>query len=152
MPQIRQEQFLPVSIQQAWDFFATPANLDAITPDALKFTTTSQLPGKIYEGLIITYKIRPMLNINVNWVTEITHIKQPYYFVDEQRKGPYAIWHHEHHFREAEGGVVMTDIVYYHIGKSFFGWIAGKLFVHRKLKEVFAYRFEVLEKYFNKKN
>jgi ligand-binding SRPBCC domain-containing protein len=151
MPQLKQEQFLPIPIQQAWDFFATPVNLDAITPTAMKFKTTSELPNKIYEGLIITYKLKPMLNMTVNWVTEITHVREPYYFADEQRKGPYAIWHHEHHFQEAPGGVIMTDILYYHIGKSFFGWLAGRLFVHRKVKEIFDYRYKVLETHFKKK-
>ena len=91
-----------------------------------------------------------MLNIPVLWVTEITHIMEGKYFVDEQRKGPYKTWHHEHHFEEVDGGVMMTDILHYDIGKSLFGWIAGKLFVHKKVSEIFDFRFKALESYFKK--
>ena len=146
---LRQQQLLPISLEQAWDFFATPKNLNKVTPSGLVFEITSDLPEKMYEGLMITYRIKPMFNIPVNWCTEITHIKDKMYFVDEQRKGPYSMWHHEHHFTSVDGGVLMTDILYYDIGKSVFGWIVGKLFVHKKVREIFNYRFEVLEKYFS---
>ena len=145
---LRQEQFLPISLDQAWDFFATPKNLNEVTPDDMVFEITSVLPDKMYEGLMITYRIKPMMNITVNWCTEITHIKEKEFFVDDQRKGPYDIWHHEHHFRAVEGGVLMTDILHYDIGKSIFGWIAGKMFVHRKVRQIFDYRYKALEKYF----
>ena len=146
---LRQQQLLPISLEQAWDFFATPKNLNKVTPSGLVFEITSDLPEKMYEGLMITYRIKPMFNIPVNWCTEITHIKDKMNFVDEQRKGPYSMWHHEHHFTAVDGGVLMTDILYYDIGKSVFGWIVGKLFVHKKVREIFNYRFEVLEKYFS---
>jgi ligand-binding SRPBCC domain-containing protein len=152
MKSLRQEQFLPISINEAWEFFSSPKNLNQVTPKELNFEITSEVPDKMYEGLIICYKIKPMLNIKVNWCTEITHIKRLEFFIDEQRKGPYKIWHHEHHFREVEGGVVMTDILYYDIGKSIFGWIAGKLFVNKKVKEIFDYRYKALENYFEKKD
>ena len=151
MHQIKQEQFLPISLDEAWDFFATPKNLNEVTPSDLVFEITSVLPEKMYTGLIITYRIKPMLNIPIDWCTEITHIKDREYFVDEQRKGPYNIWHHEHHFREVDGGVMMTDLLHYDIGKSIFGAIAGKLFVHKKVQQIFKYRYQVLEKYFSKK-
>lgn len=145
---LRTEQFLPVSLPEAWAFFATPRNLNAVTPRKLDFRITSVVPDKMYEGLFITYRIKPMLAIPVAWVTEITHIKEQEYFVDEQRKGPYRIWHHEHHFREVPGGVVMTDILHYDIGKWIFGRIAGALFVHRTVREIFGFRREALEKVF----
>jgi ligand-binding SRPBCC domain-containing protein len=104
----------------------------------------------MYEGLIITYKIKPMLNIPVSWMTEITHIKEMEYFVDEQRKGPYNIWHHEHHFKAVDGGVMMTDILYYDVGKWVFGWLAGHLFVHAKVREIFEFRKKALDDYFSK--
>jgi len=135
-------------LKQAWDFFATPRNLNIVTPKELDFVITSDLPERMYEGLIIKYKIRPMLKLRIEWVTEITHIHAMEYFTDEQRKGPYKIWHHEHHFREAEGGVIMTDILHYDIGKSLFGWIAGKLFVHRKVRQIFDYRERALKDFF----
>jgi ligand-binding SRPBCC domain-containing protein len=149
MYSFKQEQFLPINLGQAWDFFATPKNLNEVTPEDMVFEITSELPDKMYEGLIISYRIRPMMNIPLNWVTEITHVREKEYFVDEQRKGPYHIWHHEHHFKSVEGGVLMTDLLYYDIGKSIFGWIAGKLFVHKKVRDIFAYRYKVLETYFN---
>lgn len=152
MKRIKQEQFLPISLDEAWDFFATPVNLNKVTPGDMVFEITSDVPDKMYEGLIITYRIKPMLNVAVNWCTEITHIKEKQFFVDEQRKGPYHIWHHEHHFRETEGGVIMTDIVHYDVGKWVFGWLASKLFVDKKVDEIFKYRFKILEQYFNKKS
>lgn len=152
MKSLRQEQFLPISINEAWEFFSSPKNLNRVTPKELFFEMTSEIPDKMYDGLIISYKIKPMLNIKVNWHTEITHIKHLEYFIDGQRKGPYKIWHHEHHFKEVEGGIIMTDLLYYDIGKSIFGWIAGKLFVNKKIKEIFDFRYKALEYYFEKKD
>jgi ligand-binding SRPBCC domain-containing protein len=151
MHRLKQEQLLPISLETAWDFFATPKNLNEVTPAEMLFEVTSELPEKMYEGLIITYRIKPMLNISMNWCTEITHIRDHAFFVDEQRKGPYNIWHHEHHFKAVEGGTLMTDILHYDIGKSIFGWIAGQLFVHQKVKEIFVYRYKTLETYFSNK-
>ena len=149
MNKLIRRQVLPISMEKAWDFFATPANLNVITPKELSINITSELTSKMYEGQIITYRIKPMLNIPINWVTEISHIREGSYFVDNQIKGPYKTWHHEHHFEKTEEGVLMTDILFYDIGKSFVGWMAGKLFVHKKVEEIFNYRFMALEKYFN---
>ncbi len=151
MQRLEQEQFLPITLEQAWDFFATPKNLNEVTPDDLVFEIISKVPNKMYEGLMITYKIKPLLNISINWCTEITHIKDMHFFVYEQRKGPYNIWHHEHHFKAVEGGTLMTDILHYDIGKSIFGWIAGKLFVDKQVEKIFSFRYEKLEEYFAKK-
>lgn len=145
---LKQEQFLPLSLKEAWNYFSSPKNLNEITPEDMTFEITSHLPDEMYEGLIITYKVAPIFNIPVNWCTEITHIKKPFYFVDEQRKGPYNIWHHEHHFKEVIGGVMMTDLLYYDIGKSIFGWLAGELFVHRKVNQIFEYREKKLKDIF----
>ncbi len=150
MRRLKQEQFLPISLDEAWEFFATPRNLNEVTPEDMVFEITSELPDKMYEGLMITYRIKPMMNIAINWCTEITHIKEKEFFVDDQRKGPYAIWHHEHHFNAVAGGVLMTDLLHYDIGKSIFGWLAGKLFVHQKVKHIFEYRYKALESYFSK--
>ena len=145
MTKLKQVQFLPITLDQAWQFFATPKNLNEVTPDDMVFEILSGLPDTMYEGLLINYRLRPMLNIPINWCTEITHIKEMDYFVDEQRRGPYKMWHHEHHFKAITGGVLMTDILQYEIGKSVFGWLAGKLFVHRKVKTIFEYRQKALE-------
>jgi len=150
MIKLKQEQFLPITLDEAWQFFATPRNLNEVTPDDMVFEIVSDLPDSMYAGLLINYRLKPMLNIPINWCTEITHIKEKEYFVDEQRKGPYRIWHHEHHFEAVEGGVLMTDLLHYDIGKSLFGWIAGKLFVHKKVKAIFDYRYKALQTYFKK--
>lgn len=142
------EQFIPVSLEKAWDFFSNPNNLNAITPQDMSFKIMSEIPNKMYEGMFIRYKIKPMLNIGVEWVTEITHIKDREFFVDEQRVGPYKIWHHEHHFKASGNGVLMTDKLHYEIGKGFIGSIAGALFVHKKVREIFDFRYKKIETLF----
>lgn len=148
MKKLKREQFLPISVEKAWHFFATPHNLNELTPPDMVFEMTSELPEKMYEGLIITYRLKPVFNIPLHWCTEITHIKELHFFVDEQRKGPYNIWHHEHHFKAVEGGVLMTDILHYDIGKWIFGWLAGKIFVDKKVEQIFDYRYKKLEQIF----
>ncbi len=151
MKYLQTEQFLPISLEEAWDFFSSPKNLNRITPGDMHFKILNEVPEKVYPGAMIIYDISPFLNIHFKWVTEITVVKHLEYFVDEQRKGPYRIWHHEHHFKKTDGGVLMTDKLYYDIGKSIFGWIAGLLFVHKKVNAIFKYRGEQLEKLFGKK-
>lgn len=136
-------QRMPVSLERAWDFFSDPANLKTITPDTMGFDIISKHHGsRMYAGQIIEYRVKPVLGIPLYWMTEITHVADRQYFVDEQRFGPYALWHHQHHFREIEGGVEMTDIVHYKIP---FGWLgdwANRLFVQKKLESIFEYRFQ----------
>lgn len=151
MKHLQFEQFLPISLEEAWDFFSSPKNLNRITPGDVKFKILNEVPEKMYPGTMIIYDISPFLNIHFNWVTEITVVKDHEYFVDEQRKGPYHIWHHEHHFVKTGGGVLMTDKLYYSIGKSVFGWLAGKLFIHKKVSAIFEYRRNQLETLFGKK-
>ena len=148
MNHLKQEQFLPITLDKAWQFFATPGNLNEVTPAEMVFEITSEVPETMYEGLLIHYKMKPMLNIPINWCTEITHIREKEYFVDEQREGPYKIWHHEHHFKAVTGGVMMTYILHYDVGKSVFGWVADKLFVTKKVKAIFEFRRKTLESYF----
>jgi len=150
MKRLKQEQFLPITLDEAWHFFATPKNLNKITPSDMVFEIVSELPEKMYAGMLISYRLKPMLNIPINWCTEITHIKEKEYIVDEQRQGPYKMWHHEHHFKAVEGGVLMTDILHYDIGKWIVGSIAGKLFVDKKVKAIFEYRTAMLQTYFKK--
>lgn len=142
------QQILPISIEEAWDFFATPNNLNKITPPEMHFEIKSKVPKKMYEGLMIHYSIKPFLNIPLNWLTEITHIKEGAFFVDEQRKGPYAIWHHEHHFESHTKGVLMTDKLHYDIGMGFLGSIAGAVFVHRQVDRIFNHRQQILGELF----
>lgn len=142
------KQWLPVSLDKAWNYFATPANLQDITPEDMTFEIISPIPDKMYQGLIILYVIRPFAHIPMRWCTEITHIQEHRFFVDNQKSGPYKMWHHEHHFEEQDGGVLMTDILHYDIGRSFLGWIAGALFVHKKVQNIFTYRKKRLEQIF----
>jgi ligand-binding SRPBCC domain-containing protein len=143
---LKYETFLPTTLDNAWNFFSSPLNLEKITPPDMNFVVTSDYKEntKIYPGMIITYKVSPLLGIKLNWMTEITHVKDKEYFVDEQRFGPYALWHHQHHFKEANGGVQMIDLVHYAIPYSFIGRLANSLLVKSKLKKVFAYREEAI--------
>jgi ligand-binding SRPBCC domain-containing protein len=148
--ELRAEQFIPISLDEAWDFFSSPLNLENITPPDMKFMVTSEYDErtKMYPGMIITYIISPLLGIKMNWMTEITHVKEKEYFVDEQRFGPYALWHHQHHFRVVEGGVLMNDILNYAIPYSLIGRLANNVFVGKKVKQIFAYRTEAIKKLF----
>jgi ligand-binding SRPBCC domain-containing protein len=112
------------------------------------FDVLTEVPEQMYEGLMISYTVRPLFGLPMNWITEITHVKDKLYFVDEQRKGPYKIWHHEHHFKEVEGGVEMTDIVSYEIPFGILGKLAHPLIVQKKLEEIFAHRFKVVDEIF----
>lgn len=144
-------QKIPVDIDAAWEFFSNPANLQAITPDNLGFKILSKHHGsKMYPGQIIEYKVSPVLGIPLYWMTEITHVKDKEFFVDEQRFGPYQLWHHQHHFRLINGGVEMTDIVHYRNPLGFLGNIANSLFVKKQLQKIFEYRFQAVEKRFGK--
>ena len=144
-------QRIPISLEQAWDFFSNPANLQRITPDGMGFEIISQYHGnKMYPGQLIEYKVKPLLGIPLYWMTEITHVQDRQYFIDEQRFGPYALWHHQHHFKAIEGGVEMIDIVHYRVPLGILGDLANSFFVHAKLKSIFDYRFEAVEKLFGK--
>lgn len=145
-------QFIPVSLEKAWDFFSNPANLQAITPEGMGFQIVSKHHGdKMYAGQVIEYKVKPVAGIPMYWMTEITHVEDKKFFVDEQRFGPYSLWHHQHHFKEVNGGVEMTDIVHYKIPFWFIGDIANSLFVKNKLKAIFDHRFKKVEELFGKR-
>ena len=141
-------QRLPITVEEAWNFFQSPSNLATITPDYMGFNIMSEVPDQMYPGLFIDYKVSPLLGIKMNWTTEITHVDGPKYFVDEQRAGPYAIWHHEHHFKAIPGGVEMLDRVSYKIPFGILGKIAHPIIVRPKLEEIFDYRFTKVEELF----
>jgi len=144
-------QNIPISLNAAWDFFSSPANLKEITPSNLGFQIVSKFHGeKMYPGQIIEYIVKPLLGIPLYWMTEITHVADEKYFVDEQRFGPYTMWHHQHHFREIKGGVEMIDIVHYKLPLWILGDIANVILVKNQLKGIFDYRFEAVEKRFGK--
>jgi len=135
-------QQIPISLEEAWDFFSSPMNLAKITPADMAFVVTSELPvsQKMYPGMIITYKVSPVAGIKLNWMTEITQVEDHKYFIDEQRFGPYKFWHHQHHFKEIPGGVEMDDILTYGLPMGIFGNIANSVFVANKLQQIFDYR------------
>ena len=146
---IKTIQKIPVSLDKAWDYFSNPANLQAITPENMGFKVISKHHGDImYAGQIIEYTVKPVFGIPIYWMTEITQVKDKEYFIDEQRFGPYSLWHHQHHFKEIPGGVEMTDIVHYKNPMWFAGRIANSLFVKNKLKGIFDYRYKKVEELF----
>jgi len=144
------QQFLPITLEEAWDFFSTPKNLNRITPEEMRFNILSGGDGPMYQGMVIQYTVTPLLGIPMPWVTEITHVSDRKYFVDEQRFGPYSLWHHLHRFEEADGGVMMTDILHYRIPLGPVGKLMGKLFIDNKVNGIFEYRTKVLEQLFPK--
>tara|TARA_B100000963_G_scaffold230103_1_gene200715 strand:- start:188 stop:649 length:462 start_codon:yes stop_codon:yes gene_type:complete len=148
--QIIKKQLIKTDIESLWDFMSSPKNLDRITPKEMKFNIKSKNKDqKMYEGMIITYTVTPLLNIPLNWVTEITHIKKNKYFVDEQRLGPYKMWHHEHIFEEKDNGILMTDIITYAPPMGVLGDIANKLFINKKVHNIFNYRKKIIDQIFN---
>lgn len=147
--QLKQTQRIKGTIDEVWNFIASPDNLKKITPDYMGFDITSgDLPEKMYPGMIICYKVSPLLGIKMNWLTEITQVDEKKFFIDEQRVGPYKIWHHQHHIEPIEGGVLMTDIVTYQPPMGFLGSIANTLIIKNKLNEIFAFRRNVLNQIF----
>ena len=147
--QFQREQILHTSIDELWDFISSPQNLKKITPDYMGFDICSKdLPEKIYEGMIISYIVKPLFGIETNWVTEITHVKENEYFVDEQRVGPYSMWHHQHIIKQQGDKVLMKDIISYKPPFGFLGSLANELMIKRKLNEIFDYRTTILEKIF----
>jgi len=150
MHQLKATLTLPISLDKAWDFFSSPKNLAVITPKELNLVPTSELPEKMYPGMFIEYTVRPLLGIPAKWVTEITHVKEREFFVDEQRVGPYDIWHHQHHFKAVPGGVEMLDIVDYRLPLGPLGILMEKILVGGKVKGIFEYRTKRLEELFGK--
>jgi ligand-binding SRPBCC domain-containing protein len=145
-----EKQCLPISIVDAWSFFSDTNNLTKITPASLGLEISSAPDGQMYAGMIITHRVKPLLSIPINWVTEITHVDKPRLFIDEQRFGPYRFWHHQHHFREINGGVEIRDIVHYSPFVGPIGTLVNALIVRGQLKQIFDYRRSVLEEKFGK--
>lgn len=140
MPQLIRRQFIPASPATVWEFFATPKNLDEMTPPNVRFEILTASPGRMYAGQLIAYRISPVIGVWLHWLTEIRHVREGRYFVDEQRAGPYKFWYHEHRFEPVPGGVEMTDHVTYEVGWGPLGWLAEKLWVRRQLEHIFNYR------------
>jgi len=144
-------QYVDASIDDCWAFFSSPHNLQKITPETMGFNITDFDGKNMYAGQIIQYKVSPLAGLKLSWMTEITVVKDKEYFIDEQRFGPYALWHHKHFFEPTENGVKMTDVVHYALPLGFIGRIVNTLVVKNKLKEIFEYRVQAVNKIFNSK-
>lgn len=139
---------LPLNLREGWEFFSDPRNLGSITPPSMAFRIINKIPRYMYEGMIIIYKVRPFFGIPVKWMTEITHVEEPGFFVDEQRLGPYKFWHHQHILTEVYGGIEVEDIVHYALPAPLLGRLVNLLIVKRQLKKIFEYREKALRKIF----
>jgi ligand-binding SRPBCC domain-containing protein len=148
--QFKKTQEINSSIEEVWSFISNPENLKKITPEYMGFDIVSEsIPSKMYEGMIIEYRVSPLFGLKTTWVTEITNYKKNKYFVDEQRIGPYKIWHHQHILEPTENGVMMTDIISYQPPYGILGKLANAIIIKKKLKEIFDYRTVVIREIFN---
>lgn len=147
--QLKAVQKIPVSLDTAWKYMADPRNLLSITPVSLNLKMTNEISGdEVYAGQVLTYTVKPLLGIPVKWVTEITQMERLKMFVDDQKKGPYKLWNHQHHFRSIEGGVEITDLVRYQLPMGILGNMAHGIIVKPKLKSIFQYRFQKINELF----
>lgn len=146
--QLHAKQALPISRKKAWDFLSNPKNLKEITPDHMGFHIVSGADRPMFEGQIIQYIVKPFPGYSTKWVTEITHVREGEYFVDEQRFGPYALWHHKHFLSDIEGGVLMEDIIDYKIPFGLLGQLVQPFLVKKQLTQIFEYREAKLNELF----
>lgn len=137
---LHKKQKLPISLEEAWNFLSNPKNLKIITPDYMSFDIITKTDRPLYTGQILQYIVTPLLGIKTKWVSEITHIEDKKYFVDEQLYGPYSLWHHKHFIKEIDGGVEMEDIIDYKIPLGILGQLVHPFLVKPKLEEIFSYR------------
>ena len=145
---LHKKQNLPISIDRAWEFLSDPKNLKTITPDYMGFDILSGADRPMFAGQIIQYIVTPILGLKTKWVTEITHVVDKAYFVDEQRFGPYALWHHKHFLKDIDGGVEMEDLIDYKVPFGILGQLLHPILVRPKLEEIFNYRTKKLEELF----
>ncbi|MBP6334112.1 MAG: SRPBCC family protein [Bacteroidia bacterium] len=151
MYKLRREQFFPISINIAWDFFSSPENLEKITPPGMDFKIISGLDGSsIKDGQILVYTVKPMMSIPMRWKSKIINVAKPNHFTDVQLAGPYSVWEHSHRFITVEGGVKMIDEVDYKLPGGILGRLMHSLYVRKKLEHIFDYRHSILEKLFRK--
>jgi ligand-binding SRPBCC domain-containing protein len=145
------KQQIPAMGEAVWDFFSNAGNLQVITPEYMDFRVLNEEPlGEIYPGMLIRYKVSPLMKVPLFWMTEITAVRRYRLFVDEQRKGPYKMWHHQHLFEENDQGVLMTDIVHYELPLGPLGSLAHGLVVKKQLKEIFDFRRQKVEELFGR--
>jgi len=139
---------VPISLEEAWDFFSKPQNLLKVTPKKMNMRILSQNLPEMYEGMVISYRVAPLFGIPLPWSSEITTVEQNSYFVDSMIEGPFSVWHHEHHFTAVEGGTEVRDIINYKVPLGMLGELFHPLLVKNQVQEIFAYRSEVIPKIF----
>ena len=149
MYHLHREQLLPCTLSEAWEFFSTPRNLDLLTPDSVGFKITYLQSEQMHTGQIIGYKIKVAPMVWLEWMTEITHVDPMRSFVDDQRIGPYKVWHHTHRFQEQDDGVLMTDDVTYAMPFGPLGRMMHTLYVKGQLKHIFDERHRLVDDVFN---
>jgi ligand-binding SRPBCC domain-containing protein len=145
---LERSQHLPITIETAWDFFSNPNNLQQITPAWLDFRITNAISDKMYAGMVISFRLKTFFRMPTTWITEITHVDEPAYFVDEMRSGPYRFWHHQHRFVENNEGVQVLDTVHYALKFGLFGQTLHNMVIRTKLIDIFDYRQKALEAIF----
>ena len=146
--QLHARQALPITVNEAWEFLSKPGNLSVITPPHMGFKILAGADKPMFPGQIIQYIVSPFSGINTRWVTEITHVKEGEYFVDEQRFGPYSLWHHKHFIRQIEGGILMEDLIDYKLPFGILGQMMHPVLVKRQLRKIFKFREEKLKELF----
>lgn len=137
---LQRRQFIPGPPAATWEFFATPRNLDRLTSPELRFRIVGDVAPRMYAGQLIEYRVGIVPGIHARWLTEITHVREGEYFVDEQRCGPYRLWHHQHRFTPVAGGVEMTDLVTYDPGWGWLGGLVHAAWIGGKLRQIFDLR------------
>ena len=145
---LQREQIIPGSLKNIWEFFCDPLNLNTITPPDMNFEIVAGGDIKMYAGQMIEYRVEFIRGIRSLWLTEITHVREDQFFVDEQRVGPYRFWHHEHLFEKVPGGVKMTDKVTYVLPFGFLGDITHAVWVQGRLNTIFDFRVKKITELF----
>ncbi len=147
--QLKRTQEIAATVSEVWDFISSPRNLKVITPEYMGFEIqSSDLPDKMYPGMLIRYKVNLLPWLPSSWVTEITQVKEQRYFVDEQRVGPYKIWHHQHFIEPTNNGVLMTDLVSYQPPMGLLGRLVNALWIQSELTKIFNYRTQAIDRQF----
>ncbi len=145
-----QRQIIPVSINEAWDFFSDPRNLARLTPDSMNFRILGDLPQQVHEELIVRFRVAALAGIDVNWTSLISKVVPHQYFADVQVEGPFSYWHHQHWFTERDQGVEIRDILHYLPPFGLIGKLFHPLFVKNKIAETFRYRYNKVDELFGK--
>ncbi len=141
-------QIVPADLETVWKFFATPRNLNELTPPEMCFTILSGADEPMYPGQLIEYRIQLVPAVVVHWLTEIVHVEPQRRFIDEQRFGPYLFWYHEHRFTPAPEGTCIEDHVAYALPFGPIGELAHALWVRRRLEYIFDFRRRAIERIF----